>query len=167
MTFQCTKTYGANLGLSCAFRQWRAKSHCRFIHGYALEVKLIFEAVELDENQWVIDFGGLKSVKQWLTSIFDHQTVVALDDPELPTFEELARKGLIQVMYLPDVGCEAFAKTIGEYVCQWLKKHSSAHVANEDGGYQRVFLHSCEVREHGANSAVYLPPYGRRKEPSE
>lgn len=31
--YQSTKTYGHDRGFSCAFRQWRADSHCRLIHG--------------------------------------------------------------------------------------------------------------------------------------
>ena len=34
--YRSTKTYGNERGLSCAFRQWRADSHCNLIHGYSL-----------------------------------------------------------------------------------------------------------------------------------
>ena len=34
--YRSSKTYGHEIGLSAAFRQWRAQSHCRLIHGYAL-----------------------------------------------------------------------------------------------------------------------------------
>lgn len=35
VTYQVVKKYGHNIGLSCAFRQFRAKgSHCLFIHGF-------------------------------------------------------------------------------------------------------------------------------------
>ena len=60
--FQSTKVL--ELG-SCAFRQPRAShSHCRFVHGYKLSAKFWFEAKELDENNWVVDFGGLKDFKK-------------------------------------------------------------------------------------------------------
>lgn len=48
MTYKSTKLYGHEIGLSAAFRQWRAESHCRFLHGYALAVRFEFEADELD-----------------------------------------------------------------------------------------------------------------------
>ena len=57
-----TKKYGHERGLSAAFRQWRAESHCRFMHGYSLEFGFVFGAHELDENNWVVDFGGLKGL---------------------------------------------------------------------------------------------------------
>jgi len=76
-----TKTFGHELGLSAAFRQWKADSHCRFLHGYALAVKFTFAAEELDVRNWVVDFGGLKGLKQILEDTFDHKTLVASDDP--------------------------------------------------------------------------------------
>ena len=36
------KKYGHERGLSAAFRQWSAESHCRFIHGYSLEFEFVF-----------------------------------------------------------------------------------------------------------------------------
>jgi 6-pyruvoyltetrahydropterin/6-carboxytetrahydropterin synthase len=50
------KTYGHELGLSTCFRQHRAKSHCRFLHGYPLSFTFTFAATQRDENGWVIDF---------------------------------------------------------------------------------------------------------------
>ncbi len=155
-----TKTYGSNLGLTACFRQHRAKSHCRFLHGYALEIKFIFGANELDENGWVADFGGLRHIKQWLETLFDHKTLVAMDDPDMETFEILDKQGLIQVMYVPATGCEAFSEQIYEYVSHWLVSQKWAMTSDEQGGGQRIKLISVEVREHGANSAIHAPPQG-------
>jgi 6-pyruvoyltetrahydropterin/6-carboxytetrahydropterin synthase len=88
MTYQVTKTYGHELGLSCVFRQHRANSHCKQLHGYALAFDIVFETETLDARNWVIDFGSLKEVKEWLVDMFDHTLLVASDDP---MFEELAR----------------------------------------------------------------------------
>ena len=46
--FYSGKTYSHATGHSCAFRQWRADSHCNLIHGYALQFELKFGG-ELDE----------------------------------------------------------------------------------------------------------------------
>ena len=78
MTYKSTKTYGHELGLSCCFRQWRAESHCRLLHGYALSIRLVFEAEELDVRNWVVDFGSLKSLKQMFVDTFDHKLLVPL-----------------------------------------------------------------------------------------
>lgn len=144
--FQCTKTYGHDVGLSSTFRQWKADSHCSRLHGYALAVKFVFEAEELDVRNWVVDFGSLKSLKGWLQDTFDHTTLVAEDDPYLNKFEELDKLGLCKLVVVPATGCEQFAKLIFECTEVWLR----------DNGYSpRVKLKSVEVREHGANSALY------------
>lgn len=149
MTWKSTKTYGHNLGLSCAFRQWRAESHCRFLHGYAVSVKFVFATDELDVRNWAVDFGSLKSLKGWLEDTFDHKTLVATDDPYFDVFLELHRKEIIDMIEVPNTGCEKFAEMIFEYTEMWL-------VSN---GYSpRVWIESVEVMEHGANSALYTRP---------
>lgn len=147
MIHRSTKTYGHDVGLSVAFRQWRAASHCRMLHGYALAVKLIFQADKLDERGWVLDFGGLKPAKEMLQTFFDHVTLVAEDDPEREWFEEAARRGVAQVCIVPRTGCEAFAGFIFGKVSEWLI---------EAGHTPRVRLVQVEVMEHGANSALAI-----------
>lgn len=147
MKYRSTKTYGHDVGLSCAFRQWRADSHCRFVHGYALAFEFVFEAADLDVRNWVVDFGSLKSLKGMLQDAFDHKTVVAEDDPEIEWFREGARRGIVQLVELPAGGCEKFAEYVFQVTQIWL----------HDNGYTpRVRLVSVQVREHGANSAVAL-----------
>jgi 6-pyruvoyltetrahydropterin/6-carboxytetrahydropterin synthase len=144
--FYSTKTYGHELGLSACFRQWRADSHCNLLHGYALSIKLVFEAYQLDDRNWVMDFGGLKAVKKLLEDTFDHKLLVARDDPHLDTLTGLAGLGLADCVVLPAVGCEAFAQYIYQMVSVWMRTQKGT------GG---VLLRSVEVREHGANSAIF------------
>ena len=147
MTFRSTKTYGHHLGLSAAFRQWKAESHCRLIHGYALAVHFEFEAEELDVRNWVVDFGSMKSLKTMLEDTFDHTLLVAEDDPELPLFMMLGDAGVARIVVVPATGCEKFAELIFECAEQWLS----------DNGYSpRCKLVKVEVREHGANSAIFM-----------
>jgi len=142
------KTFTHEVGLSCCFRQWRATSHCSLLHGYALAVELEFGASELDRNNWVVDFGGLKSISAWLRSQFDHTLVVAQDDPRLALFEEMHRACLCDLHVLPNVGCEAFAKHIYDHVAAWLV---GAELS------PRVTLRKATVREHGGNACGYAP----------
>jgi 6-pyruvoyltetrahydropterin/6-carboxytetrahydropterin synthase len=149
MTYASTKTYGHEVGLSCAFRQWRAKhSHCRYLHGYAVSIRLEFEADDLDARNWVVDFGGLKDLKQRLEATFDHKTVVAHDDPAMDWFHRGHEMGLLDLVILDDVGCERFAEHVYRLAQAWL----------EAAGYvPRCRISMVEVREHGANSAIYRP----------
>ena len=64
--YQSTKTYGNEVGLSCCFRQWRADSHWKLLHGYSLGFRFTFEAAQLDERNWVYDFGDCKWIKKYL-----------------------------------------------------------------------------------------------------
>lgn len=144
VVYGSTKTYCHNIGLSAAFRQWKADSHCRFIHGYAIQVKFDFTASELDVRNWVVDFGSLKSLKSVLEDNLDHKTLVAEDDPHLDWFKEAEKRGVLQLNVLPRVGMEALAAYIFEITEIWL----------QDAGYApRVSLRKVEVSEHSANSA--------------
>lgn len=144
--YTSTKTYMHAVGLSAAFRQWRADSHCRFLHGYPISVKFTFCANELDVRNWVVDFGSLKSLKGWLEDLLDHKTLVASDDPELETFRLLHKKGIVDLREIPATGCEALAYYIYQYADGWLG----------DYGYKpRCWLKSVEIREHDGNSAAY------------
>lgn len=146
MNYISTKTYGHDIGLSACFRQWKADSHCKYLHGYALAVRVEFEAGLLDERNWVVDFGSLKSFKGWLETTFDHKLLVAEDDPQRRELVHLDDLGLARVILVPATGCEAFAEMIYQCAKIWL----------DDNGYSpRVRVKSVEVREHGANSAIY------------
>lgn len=143
LTIGSTKNYAHSLGLSCTFRQWRAESHCRFLHGYSLQIRFTFSSETLDHRNWVVDFGSLKSLKGWLESMFDHKTLVASDDPHFDDFMHMHKLGLMQVINVPHVGCEAMAYYIYEYAEQWLI----------DNGYTNTKLEKVEVWEHESNSA--------------
>jgi 6-pyruvoyltetrahydropterin/6-carboxytetrahydropterin synthase len=146
--YQSTKTYDHNLGFSCAFRQWTAShSHCSLIHGYALSFKFVFEAPTLDRRNWVVDFGDLDELKDQLKFFFDHTLLVDESDPELDTLLLLQQKGIAKLRVLEGgAGCEAFAR---------FAYRIAADVVKKKFPHARVI--SCEVREHGANSALYIP----------
>lgn len=144
-----TKRYGHEEGLSCAFRQWRAESHCKYLHGYAIAITLEFHSHELDVRNWVVDFGSLKSLKSTFKENLDHKTIVAADDPHLEEFKKLHDLGLIQLNVFEHVGCEALAELIFGVTDSWLAS----------AGYApRVWLHKVIIEEHGANSAQYTLP---------
>lgn len=148
--FLSTKTYGHEQGFSCCYRQWRAKSHCRFLHGYALKVHLEFSCIERDENGWVQDYGDLKEVKTWLQFHFDHKTLVAADDPQISIFREMQIAGMCELVILKDgVGTEAFARMIYEKVREMTYQQSG----------DRVRLDLVRVHEHDGNASSY----GKRK----
>ena len=141
--FQSTKII--DLG-SCAFRQPRATSHCKFIHGYRLKAKFWFEAQELDINHWVVDFGGLKTLKKKLEHQFDHTTCIDVDDPDLASFERLAAAGTCDLRIMP------YGTGI-ERISEWCYNAANKFVNDSTGGRCRCI--KVEVWEHEGNSAIY------------
>ena len=131
---------------STAFRQWRADSHCKLIHGYRLQCKLWFTAEELDDKNWIYDFGGCKEIKNILEKQYDHTTVVAADDPELDTFKLLSEKGMIDLRIAE--------KGVGiERTAEWVYENANKFVTEQTNN--RVRILKVEVWEHEGNSAIY------------
>jgi len=145
MKFYSTKTFGNDRGLSCAFRQWRADSHCNLLHGYSLGFRFIFEADTLDDRNWVYDFGNTKWIKEYLDHTFDHTLAVSEDDPKLYMFKQLENAGTCDLRILPAVGCERFAEMVYTDISQRV----------HDETQRRVRLKSVECFEHGSNSAIF------------
>jgi len=149
--FQSTKLFD---GFSTVFRQWKAEgTHCRFLHGYGVSFRVWFEG-ELDERNWVWDFGGMKRAKgtidgmnpkAWMDYMFDHTTIIAEDDPFINAFREMERAGVAQIRIIPAVGAEQFAKYIFEKL--------NTFVQEETNG--RVKVARVEFMEHNKNTAIY------------
>lgn len=144
MRYESTKIL--ELG-SCAFRQWRAShSHCKFIHGYRLVAKFWFACNELDDKNWVVDFGGLKGLKQILEKQFDHTLCVAKDDPLLEGFKTLHTAGGCDLRIMDGVGIERTA--------EWCLKAADQHVRSITNN--RCWVTKVEVWEHEKNSALAI-----------
>jgi len=151
--FQSTKLFD---GYSTIFRQWRAEgTHCRFIHGYGVSFRIWFEG-ELDDRNWVWDFGGMKRAegkidgmnpKEWMDYMFDHTCLVAEDDPGINGFKTMDGLGVIQLRLLPAVGAEQFAKFVYDKI--------NPFIVEETAG--RVKVAKVEFMENNKNSAIYIP----------
>lgn len=150
MAYLSTKTYAADRGLSCAYRQWTADSHCRLLHGYSLGFRFTFGAEQLDHRGWVVDFGksGFGVIRDWLHATFDHTLLIADDDPDRDTFLQLQTLGLAQTRLIPGTSCEQLSRYVLE--------QTEGLIRDASGG--RCWVHSVECFEHGANSAVYENP---------
>ena len=149
--FQSTKVFD---GYSCVFRQWRAEdTHCKYLHGYGVSFRVWFEG-ELDERNWVWDFGGMKRAKgtidgknpkEWMDYMFDHTLIVAEDDPYLAGFKAMNEHGLAQTRVIPAVGAEQFAKYIFEKLNTFVQEETN----------NRVKVTRVEFMEHNKNTAIY------------
>jgi len=149
--FQSTKLFD---GFSTVFRQWKAEgTHCKFLHGYGVSFRVWFEG-ELDERNWVWDFGGMKRAKgtidnmnpkEWMDYMFDHTTIVAVDDPYLDKFKQMDVDGIIQLRIIPATGAEQFAKYIYGKLNTFIQEETEG----------RVKVVKVEFMEHNKNTAIY------------
>ena len=129
---------------SCAFRQPYADSHCKFLHGYRLTAKFVFGCNNLDNKNWVVDFGGLKELKNILEHQFDHTTVVWEKDPQIELFKMLNERGVVDLRVMQNgVGIEKFAEYCFDIAHDFISKNTS----------NRCWVESVEIWEHDKNSA--------------
>ena len=158
--YKVTKIYD---GFSTCFRQWKAvNTHCQYLHGYDISIKVIYKG-PLDKRNWVVDFGIAKrktfiynenktgylhtmTLNDWFKYMFDHTVIIAEDDPELKTFQELDEKNIIQLRIIKDTGCEKFAEFIHKNISNFIKLNIES---------KEVKVVSVEVKEHHKNSAIY------------
>ena len=149
--FQSSKVFD---GFSTVFRQWKAtETHCKFIHGYGISFKVYFEG-ELDEKNWVWDFGGMKRAKTlidnqqpkaWMDYMFDHTLIIAEDDPELRAFQQMDKAGVARLRVIPSTGAEKFAEYIFNKINDFVQTETES----------RVRVTKVKFMEHGKNAAYY------------
>ena len=149
--FQSSKVFD---GFSTVFRQWKAQTtHCRFVHGYGVSFKVYFEG-ELDDRNWVWDFGGMKRAKTlidgkqpkiWMDHMFDHTMIIAEDDPDLEAFKQMDAVGVAQVRIIPATGAEKFSEYIYNKLNEFVKVETN----------HRVRVTKVKFMEHGKNAAYY------------
>jgi 6-pyruvoyltetrahydropterin/6-carboxytetrahydropterin synthase len=77
--------------------------------------------------------------------MFDHNFLVAEDDPFLPLAKGMDKGGIAQVRIVPATGAEQFAKYIYEKLNTFIQEET-------DG---RVKIVQVEFREHEKNTAFY------------
>ena len=108
-------------GFPCCHRQWKATSHCSFLHGYDRWVELEWEGTR-NELGWVVDFGDLREVKDLLEQQFDHTTLIDPSDPFMSSFEELDKSGVIS-MRVMDPTMEGMTLWVRDLVQPWTSEH--------------------------------------------
>lgn len=140
----CSKRY---TDIPFAHRAPDHDGHCKLIHGHSWEIEVVFGAHSLDENGFVVDFGKLKFLKEYLDRNFDHAFVVAESDPELPTFEALQSRGLCKLCVVADTSAEGLARHFYDRFHEYIR----------DVTNYRAFVFSVTVSEDSRNKATYRP----------
>jgi 6-pyruvoyltetrahydropterin/6-carboxytetrahydropterin synthase len=140
MRYRSTKTFH---NLPCAHRLHSHEGHCRFVHGYSRSFTFYFEAAQLDEHQFVVDFSSLKQLRAWLEHMYDHTLLIGEHDPELAFFREMHERQLCDLRVVPSVTMEGTARLVFDHVDAMIREQT-------DG---RAWLVKVEVRENDKNSA--------------
>ena len=144
--YRSTKTYRQIA--PCAYRQWRADSHCNQIHGYAFSFHFEFETDDLDARNWAFDYGGLRPLKDKLEEWFDHTLLVAQDDPMRDELLRLGKLGLAKITEVEKTGCEGLADFLYEYINTIFLPSCGKTEAD------RLWCCRVEVRETDSNMAM-------------
>ena len=79
---------------------------------------------QLDEMNWIMDYGGFKStdaqptpgngLKDWMNDMWDHTTLIEKDDPYIEWFQEMHKAKVCNLIVMDAIGAESAAKMVFE-----------------------------------------------------
>ena len=138
----CTKTYP---DIPFAHRQDKHDGHCALIHGHNWSITLTFGCHRAEANGFVVDFGKLKFLKEWIDAHLDHACVFNAGDPMMEALLAVGGAKLWKPYIVPSCSCEGLAQHL------WEVFNPLVEAATD----KRVFLVSVEVTEDSRNSAKY------------
>tara|TARA_B110000003_G_scaffold261627_1_gene283529 strand:+ start:347 stop:781 length:435 start_codon:yes stop_codon:yes gene_type:complete len=142
--FTCTKSYQ---DIPMAHRQHRHAGHCAYIHGHNWTITLTFACKKLDSNGFVVDFGQLKYIKDWIDRHLDHACLLNEDDPHRSELE-CHKASLFKFHILPCCSSEGIAQHLFQIFNTMVQSHTQ----------QRVWLSHVDIKEDSKNSASYTDP---------
>lgn len=140
----CTKSYR---DIPLSHRQPFHSGRCSRLHGHSWAITLIFEAKELDVNGFVIDFGDLHFIKDWIDLNLDHATALKKTDPLRQECEKLEKMGLLKIFWVDCASCEGIAQFL----------YHTFQPMIEEKTIGRVRLQSLHLEEDSKNSATFTP----------
>lgn len=138
-----------------AHRQPNHLGHCHLIHGHNWIFSITFTSKTLDKNGFVIDFGGMRGLKELFETYFDHTLVLNQDDPRLKDITRCLEgtgrgNGLARICLVPNCGAEGIAQKVEVITRGWLTDC-------EEYLRRHVRVTSVTVFEDEKNSATYTP----------
>lgn len=139
----CSKTYP---DIPFAHRQHLHEGHCAFVHGHNWSITLTFACAQPDANGFVVDFGRLKYIRQWIDKNLDHACLFNDDDPLRTALFEAAPT-VWKATIVPNCSCEGIA--------EWVFRSLDPLVRENSAG--RVWLTAVEVGEDARNFVRYTP----------
>ncbi|MDG1139591.1 MAG: 6-carboxytetrahydropterin synthase [Opitutales bacterium] len=141
----CSKTYR---DIPLSHRQPLHAGRCSRIHGHSWSITLTFESDSLDANGFVIDFGDLHFIEDWIDEHLDHGIVLCHNDPEKERLQAVASDGLLHITWVSSASCEGIAQFLFETFQPMVDKKTQG----------RARIKSLHLEEDSKNSALYSPP---------
>ena len=141
--FTCSKIYR---DIPFAHRQFRHEGRCAFLHGHNWAIEIEFGCRQLDERGFVVVFGGLGFLKQWIDQNLDHACLFAKADPER---EALLRDygRLFKPLIIDSVSTEGIAKFLFETFDPMVRREFG----------DRAWIRQLILHEDTKNTARYQP----------
>ena len=140
----CSKTY---CDIPLGHRQPLHGGRCSFIHGHNWSLKLTFAADKPDPNGFIVDFGKLRYLREWIDENLDHACAFSATDPHRGKIEELARLGLLKPLFIQNASCEGLARHLFETFDPMVRHNTDS----------RAWLLSVELEEDSRNAVLYRP----------
>ena len=139
----CQKTF---LDIPWAHRLHRHDGACAFVHGHNWAITLTFACERPDENGFVVDFGKLDFIAQWLDTHLSHACVFAESDPLKDALLAAAPQAWKPYL-VADNSSEGMAAHLFSVFDPLVRAHTKG----------RVRLASVEIGEETHASARYAP----------
>lgn len=139
----CKKTY---FDVPFAHRQHLHDGHCSFVHGHNWDISVAFACDKTDENGFVVDFGKLKFLKNWIDENLDHACVFSASDPLRERLREAAPEAW-KIYIVEQCSCEGLAKHLFGVFNKMVADTTAS----------RVRVISVEVSEDKKNTAKFTP----------
>ena len=140
----CSKTYR---DIPLSHRQPRHSGRCSRIHGHSWAITITFVAESLDDNGFVVDFGDLHFIEDWIEENLDHGIVLCSTDPQRGLLESLQEQGLLKITWVDSASCEGIA----EFLYHTFQSMVNAKTKG------RAKIQCLRLEEDSKNSALYNP----------
>jgi len=138
----CKKTYS---DIPWAHRQHLHDGHCALIHGHNWSITITFGCSEPDQNGFVVDFGKLKLLQDWISNHLDHACVFNEEDPMREALVKVGGHAVWKPYVVKNCSSEGMARHFFEVFNPLVEKSSNG----------RAFIIAVEVDEDSKNSASY------------
>lgn len=119
---------------------------CKDLHGHDYQVEITLHCHELDQYDFVIDFGEIKQIcDKWLQQHWDHATLVGGEDPVLLKFVEQEQ----QKHFLLPEGRNSTVEFLAELLFEIFERELASFTP-------RVQLYSVEIAESQTARALFI-----------